>query len=122
MSARPRIRWQAWAALALVILHFASYDVVAQPIVTDVRYFLYFAWRITEGAVPHRDFFDPKTQSASFLGALFFRGGELSGIDPLVAIRVGYLALAGLGVWLWYFVGSRLAGCADAGLLGSTLR
>ncbi len=35
-------------ALALGAAHFASFDLFSQPIITDVRYFLYYAWRVAE--------------------------------------------------------------------------
>jgi arylsulfatase A-like enzyme len=47
-------------------------------IVTDFRYFIYFAWQITRGAVPHVDFFHNKTRLASFAGlALALVGATL---------------------------------------------
>ena len=57
-------------AVLLCAIHFASFDVSTQPIVTDVRYFLYYAWRVAEGAIPHLDFFENKPQLSTFAGAL----------------------------------------------------
>lgn len=109
----PRARRMAVLGLAGAVLllawHLASFDLARLPIVSDVRFYLYFAWRVSEGAVPHRDFFDHKTQLASLLGALFYRSGASLGVDPLLAIRCGYLALAGAGGLLLYGVQRRLA-------------
>jgi hypothetical protein len=120
-SRAGRTRERALAALAgvLALAHFASYDVASLPIATDARYFLYFAWRIAEGALPHVDLFDNKTFGASVAGALFYRLGAAVGVDPLAAIRAGFLAIAALGGWLAYFVHRRLGGdSATAGFLG----
>ena len=69
-----------------------------------MRFFLYFAWQVTEGAVPHLHLFDNKTQLATFLGALLHGLGSALGVEPLYAIRAGYLALAALGGVLTFFV------------------
>jgi hypothetical protein len=107
------------AALALCLFHFASFDPFRQTIVTDIRYFLYIAWRITEGAVPHLDVFENKTQLASFVGALLYALGDAVGADPLYAIRIGYLGIAAAGGLLAFSVQRRLFGSAVAGLLGA---
>ncbi|MSR61996.1 MAG: hypothetical protein EXS08_06085 [Planctomycetes bacterium] len=114
----------AWLGFALagVLLawHLASFDITTLPIVSDVRFYLYFAWRVCAGAVPHRDFFDHKTQLASFVGAGLQGLGGALGVDPLLAIRAGYLALAGATGLLAYAVQRRLAyGSALAGGLGA---
>jgi hypothetical protein len=107
------------AALALLLFHAASFPVATQAIVSDVRYYLYFAWRVAQGALPHRDYFDHKNQLAALVGALFLRLGETLGLDPLLAIRLGYLGLAVLLGWLLYAVQRRLAGGSSvAGLCG----
>lgn len=98
--------------------HFASFDVGRQPVVTDIRYYLYFAAETFRGAVPHQDFFDNKTQLATFVGAALYGLGQAVGIDPLLAIRVGYLVLAGVAGILLFAIHRRLAGDrATAGLL-----
>ncbi len=121
MSApRTSRRWYGTAAAVLLCLaHFSSFDYRDQALVTDVRYYVYFAWRVTEGDVPHRDYFDNKTQLASLTGALLHRLGEGLGADPLGAMRVGYLGLTAAGGMLAYLIHRRLGGdrCA-AGLLG----
>ena len=91
-------RWWAWcvSAVAAAGLHYASYDVARQPIVTDVSFYLYFAQRVAAGDVPYVDFFEHKTPLAVFVGAALYRLGEALGVDPLLAIRVGYLCLASL--------------------------
>ncbi|MEE2663256.1 MAG: hypothetical protein VX681_03990 [Myxococcota bacterium] len=100
-------------ALAIVALHFASFDLRGQPIVTDVRYFLYYAWQVSEGAVPHLDFFENKPQLSVFLGAGLYQLGALAGTDPLIAIRAGQLALAALASLLSFVVFRRLGGVAS---------
>jgi hypothetical protein len=105
-----------FAALAALILlaHFLSFDIAHQPIITDVRYYLYFAWQVRNGATPHVDLYDPKTQLATFIGALLYALGERIGVDPLHAIRAGYLAIAAFGGWLLFLVGRALFGCGAA--------
>jgi len=106
-------------AVLLLALHFSSFDLADRPLVTDVRFFVYFAWQVAEGAVPHLDYFENKTQLASFAGALLHGLGVLTGVDPLMAIRLGYLALAAFGGVLCFFVYRRLgAGSGVAGGLG----
>ncbi len=106
-------------ALAVSASHFASFDIFTRPIVTDVRFFLYYAWRVTEGAVPHLDFFENKPQLATFAGALLYELGEFAGVDPLLAIRFGYLAIAAAGGVLVFWIFRRLGrGSTTAGLLG----
>jgi len=114
--ASPRSAHRGCALLALAILafHFASFDVRRQPIVTDVRYSVYFAARTADGAVPHRDFFDNRTQLSAVAGGLLHRAGETLGTDPLLAIRVGSLTLAALTGLLLFFVQRTLAGGACA--------
>ena len=107
------------AAASICVLHFVSFDIGRVPLVTDVRFFVYFAWRIGEGAVPHLSYFENKTQLASFVGALFYRTGELLGLDPLMAIRAGYLLIAAAGGLALFFVFKRIGRGSDvAGLLG----
>jgi hypothetical protein len=65
------------------------------------------------------DYFENKTQLASFVGALFHATGEWLGADPLMALRGGYLAIAGLGGLAVYSIFRRLGGNrAVAGGLG----
>jgi hypothetical protein len=97
-------------AVLLITLHVASFDILHQPIVTDIRYFLYFAARTAHGAVPHRDFFDNKTQLSTLVGALLYRAGELVHVDPLYAIRAGYLGFAALTGLFLFAIHRRLAG------------
>jgi hypothetical protein len=95
---------------ALASAHFASFFDPERPIATDVRYFLYFAWRTAEGDLPHLDFFDPKTQLASACGALLYAAARALGADPLATIRAGELAACTLGGVLLFFTGRRLGG------------
>jgi hypothetical protein len=109
----------ALLALLLSAAHFASFFDPERSIATDIRYFLYFAWRIAEGAVPHLDLFDNKTFLASFAGALFYRVGSWLGVEPLHAIRVACLAISALGGAFVFAVFRRLAGGSQvAGFLG----
>ncbi len=107
------------AALLISGLHFATFFDLEQSILTDIRYFLYFAQRVAAGDVPHLDLFDNKTFLASFVGALFYRAGELLGLDPLHVIRAGYLALSAFGGLLCFWIFRRLGGGSSlAGFLG----
>jgi hypothetical protein len=101
--------WTLAAALAAVG-HFASFDWQNQPLVTDVRHFVYFAQRVAGGAWPHVDFFEPKPPLAAALGAVLHRGGHLLGLEPLDAIRGGYLALAAAAATLSFAAHRRLGG------------
>ena len=115
-------KW-GWGLIALVlafsIAHFATFFDPERSIVGDLSYFLYFAWRISEGAIPHLDLFDNKTFLASYAGALLYRLGDGLGVDPLATIRAGYLGLCALGGPLAFLVFRRLGGRDPvAGLLG----
>lgn len=106
-------------AALLALVHLSRFDAAQSPIVTDVRYYVYFAARVADGAVPHRDFFDNKTQLTSFAGAGLVAAGRALGLDPLLAMRAGYLALTGLAALLLFAIQRRLyAGSCAAGLLG----
>lgn len=106
-------------AALLTLVHLARFDVMQGPIVTDVRYYVYFAGRMVDGAVPHRDFFDNKTQLATAAGAVFYGLGESLDVSPLLAMRVGYLGLTGLAALLLFAIHRRLSdGSCVAGLLG----
>jgi hypothetical protein len=108
------------AAIALLAVHFSNFDFRDQPIVTDARYYLYFAWQLGEGAVVHRDLFDNKTQLTSYVGAGLFALARAVGTDPLRTIRVGYLAITALAGLLSFFVFRRLGGgSGTAGLLAT---
>jgi|GEM_PF-2053450 len=108
----------ALAAL-LALLHFSRFDVRQSPIVTDVRYYVHFAPLVADGAVPHRDYFDNKTQLATYAGAALVRTGRALGIEPLLAMRGGYLALSIVAALLLFAVQRRLyGGSCVAGLLG----
>jgi hypothetical protein len=106
-------------AFAIALAHFASFDPFDSPVDRDLRYFLYFAWQITEGATPYLDLFDPKMPLASFAGALLWTLGEGLGVEPIHAVRVGYLGLAAAGGWLAFLVFRALGGGRPvAGFLG----
>jgi hypothetical protein len=97
-------------ALALASAHFATFFDPEQPIATDIRYFLYFAWRIAEGELPHADFFDPKTQLASIAAAPLYAAASALGFDPLAAIRAAELGASTVGAMLFFWTGRRLGG------------
>lgn len=106
-------------ATLVACAHLLRFDVAQTPIVTDVRYYVYFAERVADGAVPHRDFFDNKTQLATMLGAGLVAAGRSLGIDTLLAMRAGYLALTGIAALLLFTIHRRLyAGSCAAGLAG----
>lgn len=106
-------------AVLLCAAHFSRFEIARQPIITDVRFYLYFAQRVAAGEVPHRDFFDHKTQLATLTGALFHKMGEWAGVEPLMVIRGGYLALAGLAGMFMFVLFTRLGrGRVAVGLLG----
>ena len=77
---------------------------------TDVRYFVYFAWQVAEGATPYLDLFDPKTPLSIFAGALLYQLGAWLGVDPLMSIRVGYLLFASVCGWLVFEVMRAMGG------------
>ena len=65
------------AAVLICIVHFSTFDIGRLPIVTDIRYFLYFSWQVAEGAVPHLDYFENKTALWRLSsGAGLFRRGR----------------------------------------------
>jgi len=100
-------------------LHFFSFFDPKIPIYTDIRYFVYFAWRIAEGAVPHSELFDNKTFGSHFVSAFFYRIGNALGVDELQTMRLACLAVCGLAGWGVYLVFRRLdGGRAVGGLLG----
>lgn len=101
--------WLTVVAGVIATAHFASFA-RAQPLVTDIRFYVFFASQIRQGAVPHLDYFGNKTQLASFAGALFHRLGEIFSADPLTAIRAGYLGLAALTGVLLFVIHRQLAG------------
>jgi hypothetical protein len=114
-----RSRLPLLLAAGLSAWHFSTYDIAELPLVTDARYYLYFSWQMTEGAVPHLDFFDPKTQLATFVGALLHALASALSLDPLLAIRAGFLGLAALAGAIVFEVHRRLFGdSVVAGLLG----
>jgi hypothetical protein len=121
MSLRDLLRRHGALAAAIVLcaLHFSSFDIARQPIVTDVRYFVYLSWRVAEGAVPHLDYFENKTALATFVGAGLHRIASVCGFDPLMTMRVGFLGIASLCGLLLFFVLRTLGrGRAVAGWLG----
>lgn len=108
---RGRAVWLSAIGAGLVgAWHFASFDIWEQPLITDVRFFVYFADRIVDGAVPYRDLQDVKTPLSFFAGAGFMRLGDALGVDRLTAVRVGYLSLAWTAGMLLYETFRRLSG------------
>ncbi len=107
---RPGPRAVLLAATGLCLAHFASFEIRHAPILWDTRYYLYFSSRVALGDVPYRDFFENKTPLSIFAGALLYRAGRTFGVEPLVAIRAGYLALAAAGGVVLMLLMRRLAG------------
>ena len=106
-------------AVLLTLVHLARFDVAQGPIVTDVRFYVYFAARMADGAVPHRDFFDNKTQLATAAGSALVATARALGLDPLHTMRVGYLGLTGFAALLLFAIHRELRdGACIAGLLG----
>lgn len=106
-------------AALVALLHFSRFDVRQSPLVTDIRFYVYFAPLVADGAVPHRDYFDNKTQLAAFAGAAFVRTGRALGVDPLLAMRIGYLGLSCIAALLLFEIQRRMYdGSCVAGLLG----
>jgi hypothetical protein len=91
-------RRMSWFWLTLLFVgaaaHFASYDFRHQPIFTDVSYYLYYADQTSRGAVPYVDYFEIKTPGVIFGGMILQWLGRMLGVEPLYAVRVGYLVLA----------------------------
>lgn len=101
--------WFAASAL-LALAHFARMYDGDQAMLTDTRYFTYFGTDVANGAVPHLDFFGPKTQFASLFAGLLVAAGSLVGTTDLVAVRVGFLGLAASGAVLLFVLHRTLAG------------
>ena len=119
-SAATRRRPLACFAVAAAVLaaHLASFP-LDRPIVTDIRFSVYFASRAASGAVPYRDFFDNRTPLSTYLGALLHLIATGVGADPLIAMRIGCLAVAGLAGLVLFAVQRRLAaGDCVAGIAG----
>ncbi len=115
-----RVRTWLWevAVVSVVVLYFGSFPWRDHPIATDVRCFLYYAARTAAGAWPHLDYFENKMPLAFFAGAGLYRVGELLGIEPFYAVRLGYVGLAVLNAWLAYVVHAHVWRSRMAGLLG----
>jgi hypothetical protein len=109
-AARPVLLY-----LAAALLHFAAFDLRRQPIATDVGFFLYFSAETAHGAVPYRDYFEHKTPLSILTGAALHRVGEAIGIDPLHAVRAGFLVLAAAYATLSAVTACAVTGRAAAG-------
>ena len=99
-----------WGAALLCAIHFSSFDIAHTPIVWDTRFYLYYASRIAHGDVPYRDFFEFKAPLSIFVGALFHRIGLTLGIEPVVAIRCAFLAVAAAAGVAFFSLARRLDG------------
>ena len=98
------------AALVFSGAHFSTFFDPDLPIYTDIRYFVYFAWRMAHGAIPHLELFDNKTFGSHFVAALFHRAGEGLGFDGLSAIRACCLAVLSIGGAAIFAVFRRIGG------------
>lgn len=87
-------RLSPWIALAAVVAFQASFAERDRPLFLDQRYYVHFAQRIADGAVPHRDLFDNKPELASALAAPAVRIGDRLGVDRVRAVRLGSMAVA----------------------------
>ena len=95
MSVRPTLeRLSPWIAIAAVVAFHASFADRDRPLFLDQRYYVHFAQRIAEGAVPHRDLFDNKPELSSALAAPAVLVGDRLGIDRVRAVRLGSIAVA----------------------------
>ncbi len=104
-------RLDRFTAIAAVVAfaHFFSFPARSHPIATDIRYYLYYSAELARGQVLYRDSFDPKGPFAPLLGAALISVGERIGIDPLLAIRLGFQALAGVGAVAAFLLHRHLA-------------
>ena len=109
MPQRLPVRRALLVAVPLSLAHFASFEIRRSPIVWDMRFYLYFASRVAHGAVPYRDFFENKTPLSIFAGAVFHRIGLATGLQPVHAIRAGFLLLAAAAGLALFAVHRRLA-------------
>lgn len=84
-------------AAVLLLVHFGSFDVVHRPLEKDNRYTAFQAARLVAGDVPHRDYLENRTQLATFVAAGFYALGRACGIDPVAAMRGGFLLIGAVG-------------------------
>lgn len=101
-------RYTALAAL-ISFAHFLSFPARSHPIATDIRYYVYYAAELARGQVLYRDTFDPKGPFAPMVGAALVSVGERIGLDPLLAIRCGFQALAAVGALAAFLLHRHLA-------------
>ncbi len=80
------------------------YRLPQYPETIDHAYFDYYAIRIADGEVAHRDFFEDKTPLSFYLSALLIILSRHLGVDSLNTIRWGYLLLGGTTVALAFFI------------------
>ena len=74
----------------------------ARPIEGDAALFVHYGYRVLAGDVPYRDFFDHKTPLTTFVNAAALGIGRHAGGDPLVWMRIPYLAAMAVVVTLLY--------------------
>lgn len=87
-------RLSPWIAVAAITCFHASFADRDRPLFLDQRYYVHFAQRIADGAVPHRDLFDNKPELASVLAAPSVSLGDRFGVDRVRAVRLGSIAVA----------------------------
>ncbi len=87
-------RLSPWIAIAAVVAFHASFAERDRALFLDQRYYVHFAQRIADGAVPHRDLFDNKPELASVLAAPAVLAGDRLGIDRVRAVRLASVATA----------------------------
>lgn len=64
----------------------------------------YIAQSIVRGQVPYRDVIENKSPGAGYLSAIVMAAGKLIGLQDVIAVRLFYVALAGLLATLTYLV------------------
>lgn len=64
----------------------------------------YIAQSIVRGQVPYRDVIENKAPGAGYLSAAMIEAGKLAGVPDVIAIRIGYVGLAGLLCVLTFLV------------------
>lgn len=80
------------------------YRLPQYPETIDHAYFDYYAMRIADGDVAHRDFFEDKISLSFYLSALLVILSRYLGVDALNTIRWGYLLLGGTAIALTFFI------------------
>lgn len=111
-------RMAPWIALLALASFHASFAERDRPLFLDQRYYVHFAQRIADGAVPHRDLFDNKPELASVLAAPAALAGDALGVDRIRAVRLFSIAVAAATGGALYAVVATAWASPIAGALG----